>query len=323
MLKHILVPLDGSSTAEGVLPHVHAFARAFDAHVTLVHVVDPTPVTELSARVAPMSWHIRKSEMHAYLDSIAAHLLPQGNKIDVVLLEGRVVESIADYARSNAVDLLMLSSHGYSGCEELPMGSTAQRLMARCCLHKLIVHTRPGQAAETSVVLNYQRVFVPLDGSWRAECALPVAHALAGRMGASITYAHAVRKPEMARRVPLTEEETLLEEQVAQRNRAEAEHYFELLRSRVATPIDIEIVDGVNAGLALNELADRLRPDLIVLSAHGFSGALQLPFGSVADCFVTRSSAPVLIVRDDVLPQQESYQSVPTVTRHQETPQHA
>ena len=323
MLTHILVPLDGSSTAEGVLPHVHAFALAFDAQVTLVHVVDPTPLTELAARVAPMSWHIRKSEMHAYLDSIAAHLLPQGKKVDVVLLEGRVVESIADYARSNAVDLLILSSHGHGGCEELPMGSTAQRLLARCCLHKLIVHTRPGQAPETSVLLNYQRVFVPLDGSWRAECALPVAHALASRMGAGITYAHAVRKPEMARRVPLSEEETQLEESVAQRNRAEAEHYFELLRSRVAAPVDTEIVDGVNAGLALNELAERLHPDLIVLSAHGFSGAMQLPFGSVADCFVTRSSAPVLIVRDDVQQHPVSFQVAPVVTRHQETPQHA
>ncbi len=323
MLTHILVPLDGSSTAEGVLPHVHAFARAFDAHVTLVHVVDSTPITELSARVAPMSWHIRKSEMHAYLDSIAAHLLPQGNKVDVVLLEGRVVESIADYARSNAVDLLVVSSHGHGGCAELPVGSTAQRLLARCSLHKLIVHALPGQAPETSVLLNYQRVFVPLDGSWRAECALPVAHALASRMGARITYAHAVRKPEMARRVPLSEEETLLEETVAQRNRAEAEHYFAQLRSRVSAPVDTEIVDGVNAGLILNELAERLHPDLIVLSAHGFSGAMQLPFGSVADCFVTRSSAPVLIVRDDVQQNPASFQVAPVVTRHQETPQHA
>lgn len=323
MLRHLLVPLDGSPTAEGVLPHVQAFARAFDAHVTLVHVVDPTPITELSAHVAPMSWHVRKSEMHAYLDSIAARLLPKGKKVDVVLLEGRVVESIAEFARSNDVDLLVVSSHGHGGCEELPLGSTAQRLLARCCLHRLIVHTRPGQAPASSVMLNYQRVFVPLDGSWRAECALPVAHALASRMGAGITYAHAVRKPEMARRVPLSEEEMLLEETVAKRNRSEAEHYFALLRARVTSPVDTEIVDGVNAGLALNELADRLRPDLVVLSAHGFSGAMQLPFGSVADCFVTRCSAPVLIVRDDVQQNPAGYQVAPVVTRHQETPLHA
>ncbi|MCB0064039.1 MAG: universal stress protein [Caldilineaceae bacterium] len=40
MIHRILVPLDGSSLAESVLPHVIAFARAFDAHVTLLRVLE-------------------------------------------------------------------------------------------------------------------------------------------------------------------------------------------------------------------------------------------------------------------------------------------
>ena len=49
------------------------------------------------------------------------------------------------------------------------------------------------------------------------------------------------------------------------------------MRGGVAS--DTEFVNGPNAGLALQTLAGRLHPDLIVLTAHGFSGATQLPFG--------------------------------------------
>lgn len=322
MLRHILVPLDGSSAAEGVIPHVHAFASTFNAQVTLVHVMDPTPAADSSARVAPMSWHIRKSEMRAYLDAIVEQLARHSLHAEAVLLEGRVVESIADFARTNAIDLLVLTRHGHGGCGELPLGSTAQRLLLRCCAHKLIVHVG-GVTPDTGALLHYQRLLVPLDGSWRAECALPLAHTLAERMHADITYAHAVRRPEMARRVPLSDEDAQLEDLVAERNRADAQTYFEQLRARVALNTSTAIVDGANAGCALQELAARLQPDLIVLSAHGYSGLTQLPFGSVTSAFVTDCAAPVLVVRDDVQEAPASLPAAPAVTRHQETPQHA
>lgn len=322
MLRHILVPLDGSPAAEVIIPHVHALASAFNANVTLVHVMDPTPATDASARVAPMSWQIRKSEMRAYLDAMAEQLARHGLRANSMLLEGRVVESIADYVGANAVDLLALARHGHGDSSELPLGSTAQRLLLRCCAHKLIVRIG-GAAPSLPAAQHYRRLLVPLDGSWRAECVLPLAHALAEHMHAGITYAHAVRGPEMARRVPLSDEEAQLKVLVAQRNRADAEAYFEQLRARVAVETDTAVVDGTNAGLALQELAERLHPDLIVLSAHGYSGVTQLPFGSVTSSFIAYSTAPVLIIRDDVPELPTPHPSTPVVTRHQETPQHA
>jgi len=40
MLNNILVPLDGSALAECVLPHAAAIAKAFDAQITLVNVLE-------------------------------------------------------------------------------------------------------------------------------------------------------------------------------------------------------------------------------------------------------------------------------------------
>ena len=40
MFKHILVPLDGSSMAETVLPVAAFFSRTMRASVTLIHVIE-------------------------------------------------------------------------------------------------------------------------------------------------------------------------------------------------------------------------------------------------------------------------------------------
>ena len=41
LINHILVPLDGSTLAECVLPHVIAIAPVTNARVTLLHVMQP------------------------------------------------------------------------------------------------------------------------------------------------------------------------------------------------------------------------------------------------------------------------------------------
>ncbi len=291
--------------------------------MTLIHVLDSTPANDASLRIAPVGWHIRKSEMRAYLDAIVANIQRDGLKADAVLLEGKVVDCIAGYAQAHAVDLLVLCSHGHGTCQELPLGGTAQGLLLRCIPHKLIVHVGAGRPVETSTAARrYQRILLPLDGSWRAECALPLAHALAERMGAMVTYAHAVRKPEMARRIPLTGEETDLEDQIVRRNHADVKQYFQQLSGRVVLSTSAEIVSGINVGLALQTLAERLQTDLVVLTAHGFSGEIQQPYGSVAGFFATNSVAPVLIVQDRMHDQPDPAPAPVIYTRQQETPQY-
>ena len=39
MIKHVLVPLDGSVLAEYVLPHVTVIAQAFNPRITLLHIL--------------------------------------------------------------------------------------------------------------------------------------------------------------------------------------------------------------------------------------------------------------------------------------------
>ncbi len=62
MFKRILVPLDGSSYAERALSHAEEFARIFDASITLLRVLEPSPQHDKPLPVDPLNWQIRKTE---------------------------------------------------------------------------------------------------------------------------------------------------------------------------------------------------------------------------------------------------------------------
>src|SRR5215208_3398626 len=106
MFNHILVPLDGSSLAECVLPHVLAIAPVTSARVTLIHVLEHTDSRGGSSPIDPMGWHMQKQELQVYLERMVEHLQKCGLEADHALVEGKSAESIIDFGRANNVDLI-------------------------------------------------------------------------------------------------------------------------------------------------------------------------------------------------------------------------
>ena len=78
MFDNILVPIDRSSLAECVLPHVLAVAGTFESRVTLLHVMDSTNVANQPRTVDPLDWQIRKAEAETYLHDLALRLQTAG-----------------------------------------------------------------------------------------------------------------------------------------------------------------------------------------------------------------------------------------------------
>ena len=74
MFNRILVPLDGSSLAEGAIPHAELFARIFGAKIFLLQVLEPTSYHENPKAVDPLNWQIRKAEADLYMQGIASRV---------------------------------------------------------------------------------------------------------------------------------------------------------------------------------------------------------------------------------------------------------
>jgi nucleotide-binding universal stress UspA family protein len=110
----------------------------------------------------------------------------------------------------------------------------------------------------------------------------------------------------MARQMPAAPEDIDLSNRVVARNRDEAALYLEQVKVRSSLEgIDIQthLITSDNATVALHELVEQEHIDLVALSAHGYSGKHQWPYGSMVNNFILYGKVPLLVVQD--LPAQQ------------------
>ncbi len=300
MLNKVLVPLDGSPLATCVIPHLVALTRATEAQITLLRVTEMS--NDQSGRINPVEWHLSKVEAQTYLDEIAEQIAQfTDQKPETQVLQGPVAERIIEYAQKHNHDLIVLSTHGQSGLNGWNVSSVAQKVINRAGLSILLV---PAYRHEICLEdgkwgdIHYQHILAPLDGSQRAECVLPIAASLAQQYQAELLLAHVVARPEMIQRMPLTSEDTMLADQVVERNQAQATKYFEQLQNRLSPAPRTLVVVSEHVISELHKLLEQEKIDLVLVSAHGNSGQNQWPYGSVVTSFITYSPVPLLILQD-------------------------
>jgi nucleotide-binding universal stress UspA family protein len=300
MFNPILVPLDGSLLAECVLPHVVAIARAFDARVILLRVLEKNKANGTAQMFDMLNWQINKTGAKLYLEKISARLQKFGLRIETAILEGLVAESITEYALSRGVKLVILSSHGRSGLSQWGISSITQKIIFSAPTSLLIIRAIQPAVSE-SIERQYNRIVVPLDGSRRAENVLPMVTLLARFHQSQIHIVHVVETPEMARQMPLTSEDVELSDRIVARNREEAIRYLDqahLHSSLDGIDVQTRLLTSDNAAAALHELAEQESIDMVALSAHGYSGNNKWPYGSMVNNFILYSKVPLLIVQD-------------------------
>jgi len=146
--------------------------------------------------------------------------------------------------------------------------------------------------------LRYRRLLVPLDCSQRAECILPAVTSLARFHKAQPSLVHVVRRPEVICRPPPTQESDKLANELTEYNQQEAARYFEQIQSKLPLEAQIHLLVSDNVEMTLHELVEQENVDLVVLSAHGFSGGTKWPYGSVVINFIAYGTSPLLIMQD-------------------------
>jgi nucleotide-binding universal stress UspA family protein len=232
---------------------------------------------------------------------VAERLRAAGLPAARALLQGDAAERVIEYAQAERADLILLSSHGRSGLSGWNVSSVVQKILARAYLSILLVPAYHPATTEITA-LRYERILLPLDGSTRAECVLPVAGALAAHHASQVFLTHVVRKPELPRRAPLSREDQDLANALIDRNRSEASRYLEEVRARLSAPAEIRLMVEEHVSARLQQLVLDEGIDLVLLSAHGYSGETRWPYGSLATSFVMYGGTPLLIVQD--LPRQ-------------------
>ena len=303
MFDTILVPLDGSQLADCVLPHVVAIARPFDAEITLLRMLEKNHAGTSAQLFDLLNWQINKTRAALYLEKIQERLQKSNIRVQTEVLEGLVAEGITEYAQNQGMKLIILSSHGRNGLTQWGISSITQKIILSAQTSLLIVraHQYGGHSDELSEAPAYRHILVPLDGSQRAENVLPIITQLANFHKSQIHLVQVVQTPEMARQMPPVREDIELSNRVVERNREEAERYLEQLKSRSyleGITIQTHLITSDNAAVALHQLAEQEHIDLVALSAHGYSGNHQWPYGSMVNNFIMYGKVSLLIVQD-------------------------
>jgi nucleotide-binding universal stress UspA family protein len=141
MFKRILVPLDGSSLAEAVLPQVQDLVKALGAELFLVrvaaaHVFPGVDPTEEEVEV------VQKAE--AYVADVAGRLRNEDIPVHIAVRYGEAAEEILGHIGDNAVDLVAMSTHGRSGLSRLVLGSVAEQVVRHATVPVLLTRARGG-----------------------------------------------------------------------------------------------------------------------------------------------------------------------------------
>jgi nucleotide-binding universal stress UspA family protein len=296
----ILCPIDFSEPSEHALAHAVAFARWYEADLTVMHVVPtfepsmtvPTSLDAPSQVIYPVS---REEVLEALHRAAKAAGAPP-SRISAVAEAGAVVKTIVDRAISDRMDLLVLGTHGRSGFDRALLGSVTERVIRTSPCPVLTV---PPKAAASTGPLVMKQILCPVDFSPSSLVGVGVALDLARQTEGSVTLLHAVEWPSDG------EPRTHAHFAVPEYRQALVDDAKARLHAVVAdesrTWCDIQ--ERVVAGRAKNEIvtaATQMGAHLIVMGAQGRDGIGLRLFGSTTERVVREAHCPVLSVRGTV-----------------------
>jgi nucleotide-binding universal stress UspA family protein len=297
MYKKILVPLDGSATAEAVLPYAEAFAAGFKTSVALMSILD----------IGAMTTHLAANQVH-HLDTIiateekrTASYLENVAKIfsrfptECRMIRGRAAETILETTSKERDTLIAMATHGRSGAERWLLGSVAEKVLRGTTNPLFLVRAA---AAKTSPQRIINSIVVPLDGSSLAEQILSTVSNWAQALDVEVTLIRAFEFPASA--YYGSEDDLPDYDAFREKARKEAADYLRE-KANVLVATGVRTVSTLTLeGPAAEEIigfAQTAPCAVIAMSTHGRSGIRRWMLGSVTEKVVRHGDDPVLIVR--------------------------
>ena len=297
MFNKVIVPLDGSELAERALPSALQLGARHEAEVVLLRVSVPEKVLVPDTHVAggygllwpDQSLEQSRAEAEEYLRALSRARVSPGQPVRLEVVEGSVAEEILEAAAREHADLIVMSSHGYSGVTRWVLGSIAEKVLpAAPCPVLVLRGERP-----------LRRFLVPLDGSELSERALTPALAAAAVLGAEVTLLRVLTPVPAAEKEQLDTRERGLGERLEGEIRQAAEESLRAALARRPTPgVTVRLaVEYGPAAETILQYAETHHMDVIAMSTHGRAGLSRWLYGSVTEKVLHGGRHSMLVVR--------------------------
>lgn len=297
-IQEILVPLDGSGTAEWALTPAHAIAEAAGARIRLVRCLTTLAraFPDVTAAGYLDEWEERQQAREAeYIGRMAGRLQEAGVDAVAETVSGDAARGVVNAAAQ--ADLVVMTAHGWSGPERAWLGHVTDAVVHHMRRPVLIV--RAGDAGPPEPLLDGRatmtRVLVATDGSDAAQAAERYAAALAALLEARLTLFRAVQAP-AGPSSPYIPHAAILDREAAGDREEEARRYLER-RAAELGDVEAEVRTEATYHVAreILEAATDVGADLVAVGTHRDSRLARIVLGSVADKVVRGVRVPVLV----------------------------
>lgn len=284
MYERIVVPTDGSSTAETAGESALRLAQRLGAAVTVVHVREEGRFPEDPDSETIDSLHQLGEEL---VERIAQRATEYGVQVttDILVPSDTVHGTIVNYAERNDFDLIVMGTKGRTGMDRYLLGSVTERTLRTSSIPVLTV-----QESHT-LDPDFDSVLLPTDGSGGALAATDHAISLAEDQNLSLHVVHVV---DISRPWVEVDNARMLEA---------LEESGKKAVDSVLTSAKAEGVDSIQAnvlrgrpGRAIVDYTAEHDIDVIVMGTHGRTGLRRYLLGSVTESVVRVANTPVLAV---------------------------
>jgi nucleotide-binding universal stress UspA family protein len=295
VIQKVVVPLDGSVTAEIALPYAQEMLFRLGAEVILLFVKEPQDYRS-------------ENIIQAYLDSLAKKLAGASTldlkdsksktkpsfKIQTKILTGHPAEQILKFVECLDGGRIIMASHGQSGVgTRWTLGSVADKV-ARATTKPITMIRADRERPAVHAKGLLQSILVPLDGSKRAEIVLPYVNDMANLVKAEVIFLQVLQIQLVTHK--------MIEVPVPEETRKVAREYLDGLvadfkKNGIDARGELWETRGDVAG-EIVEYTEKNLVDLVIMSTHGHTGPARWIMGSVSDKVLKEGNAPLMLIRN-------------------------
>ena len=296
-LNRILFPTDFSPGSERALDTALALAQEFDAELHMLHAVvlhsdDPNDPAHHFPDPEDIRQRLERTADRRMESGIAARAAG-GLRIQQSQRRGlSVAPTILEHALEFDPDLIVMSTHGRRGLENVLLGSVTEEVVRFADCPVLTV--RSGE--EASSFPSTAPILVPVDFSEHSRQALTLARDIASTFGSSVCALHVFERPIHPEiylgGMPLDSPDF----RTVEGSLREALATFVAETPGPEVPASLHVVEGRAVPAILDFVQDQ-GAGLVVIATHGLTGLAHVLLGSVSEKVVRRATCPVLSVK--------------------------
>jgi nucleotide-binding universal stress UspA family protein len=174
-----------------------------------------------------------------------------------------------------------------------------------------VTSSHPASVSDAGI--RYNRILFPIDSSRRAECALPSGirlveseqklreidgHPNTSEEETSLILLSVIKPPELPVPAPYPEEFQQLSDRFMQISRETVREYLNEMKARLPVKAETHILENESVPAAIHEMVEKENIDLVVFCAHGKTGRINWPYGSVSRNYIEHGTQSVLVIQD-------------------------